>query len=101
MEIGEIEKIILLAAEELNLQQPDDRQLELSPDTQLFGKGSRLDSLGLVNLIVMVEEKIMDEFNAAITVADERAMSQKNSPFRTIRSLSEYVLVLVREQQHA
>jgi acyl carrier protein len=101
MELGEIEKIILLAAEELNLQQPDDRQLELSPDTQLFGKGSRLDSLGLVNLIVMVEEKIMDEFNAAITVADERAMSQKNSPFRTIRSLSEYVLVLVREQQHA
>ncbi len=101
MELGEIEKTILLATEELNLQQPDDRQLELSPETQLFGKGSKLDSLGLVNLIVMVEEKVMDEFNAAITIADERAMSQKNSPFRTIRSLSEYVFELVREQQHA
>jgi len=101
MDIIDVEKMVLSAARELNLQQPEDRQLELEPETQLFGRGSKLDSLGLVNLIVMVEEKALDEFDAIITIADERAMSQKNSPFRTIRSLSEYVLELIKEQQNA
>lgn len=101
MDLDTIEQIVLSAVEELNLQQPDDRQLELTPDTQLFGRGSKLDSLGLVNLIVMVEEKIMDQIDAVITIADERAMSQKHSPFRTIRSLAEYVVELVKEQKNA
>lgn len=101
MDLDTIEQIVLSAVEELNLQQPDDRQLEFSPDTQLFGRGSKLDSLGLVNLIVMVEEKIMDQLDAVITIADERAMSQKHSPFRTIRSLAEYVVELVKEQKNA
>lgn len=101
MDFDTIEKIVISAVEELNFQQPDDRQLELSPDIQLFGRGSKLDSLGLVNLIVMVEEKVMDQLDAAITIADERAMSQKHSPFRTIHSLSEYVVELVKEQKNA
>ncbi len=54
--------------------------MKLNPDTQLFGRGSKLDSLGLVNLIVLVEEKTADTFGKSVTIADERAMSQKEQP---------------------
>ncbi len=47
--------------------------------------------LGLVNLIVLVEEKIQQRFGVGITLVDERAMSQSKSPFRTLGSLAEFV----------
>jgi acyl carrier protein len=50
-----------------------------------------LDSLGLVNLITLIEETIEDEFDVTVTLADDKAMSRKTSPFRTLNHLLEYV----------
>ena len=50
--------IIYLCAQELNKQLPTDTQLELSEYTPIIGKNSSLDSLGIVTLIVAIEEKI-------------------------------------------
>jgi acyl carrier protein len=46
-------------------------------------------------LIVAVEQNIEDEFDITIILADERAMSQKHSPFRTVRSLVDYIETLI------
>ena len=64
----------------------------------LFGPDSVLDSLGLVSLIVAVESAVEDEFDVSVTLADERAMSQENSPFRTVDALAEYVTQLLEEE---
>jgi len=69
----------------------------ITESTPLMGKSSGLDSLGLVNLIVDVEGRLLDDFDVEVTLADERAMSQKHSPFRTIGSLAEYICMLDRE----
>jgi acyl carrier protein len=63
--------------------------------TRLFG--GALDSVGLVSLIVELEQQIADRGEASITIADDRAMSQKRSPFRTIGSLADYVQGLMME----
>ena len=97
MNFEDVLKVILDSVSELNLQLDDSHQLELSPETQLFGRGSKLDSLGLVNLIVLVEEKTADTFGKSVTIADEKAMSQKNSPFRTVQTLAEYLFSLLKE----
>ena len=69
--------------------------------TQLLGRGSIIDSLGLVTLIVAIEQRLDEDFGIAVTIADERAMLQEKSPFRTIGSLSEYLELLIEEQgQH-
>ena len=65
--------------------------LAKSPVVALIGKDARVDSLGLVNLIVLVEEKIQQRFGVGITLVDERAMSLSKSPFRTLGSLAEFV----------
>ncbi len=64
---------------------------EVNEDTPIFGEGSSLDSLGLVTLLVSIEQKIEDEMGVNITIADEKAMSLKNSPFRTIGTLKQFL----------
>ncbi len=76
---------------------PSERQLAKSAKTVLFGKNGQLDSLGLVNLLVIIEQNIEDQFDTSIIIADERAMSQKNSPFRTIGTLAEYLNMILNE----
>jgi len=88
---------IFRAIEEINQQLPELRKLEKSVNTPLLGKSAKLDSIGLVNLIVTTEQNIEEEFGVAITLADEKAMSQKNSPFRTIETLTNYITVLLTE----
>jgi acetyltransferase-like isoleucine patch superfamily enzyme/acyl carrier protein len=93
------------AIDEINQRLPKDHRLERSTTTTLFngsvGNAGNLDSLGLLNLIVATEQRIESEFGITITLADERAMSQKNSPFRTIGTLANYVSLLLEEKVNA
>jgi len=94
------DKIILVifdAVDEIKEQYPEEKKIIKSVDTVLFGETGTLDSLGLVNLIVTTEQKIEEEFEILISLADERAMSQKHSPFRTIGSLGNYIAILIKE----
>jgi acyl carrier protein len=68
----------------------------LDADTRLFGMGGLLDSLGLVSLIVAVEQTIQEQLGAGISLADEKAMSQRSSPFKTIGSLARYAESLLQ-----
>ncbi len=88
--------IIITQAKELNEELTNKIPVGQGPDAPLFGKGGVLDSVALVTLIVAVEQAVEDEFDAALTIADEKAMSQKTSPFRTVGSLADYVQKLIK-----
>ena len=64
---------------------------DLGPDTVLFGAGGLLDSMGLVTLVVDVEQALADRFGLRMTLADDRAMSQRSSPFRSAAALAAYI----------
>lgn len=72
--------------------------VEKKEDAPLFGPNSVLDSMGLVHLITAIEEKLEEKTGKYISIADERAMSLTSSPFRTVRTLADYVMELVNEQ---
>lgn len=74
---------------------------EPGENTYLIGRRALLDSLGLVTLIVDLEQKIEETFDVALTLANERAMSQKHSPFLTVGSLADYICALLNEQRNA
>jgi acyl carrier protein len=69
--------------------------------TPLFGAGGTLDSLGLVTLILNIEEMVEMQMGVAITIVSEKAMSAYRSPFATIGSLTEFIASLIQEKQHA
>ena len=87
-------------SEEINVHLSDKMQLIKSTKTRLYGGEGNLDSIELVNLVVAIEQNIEDEFDVSITIADERAMSQKHSPFRTIGSLATYLNMILNEKQN-
>ena len=86
-----IQDLIVCSVQEFNEQMPNEIKIEQSASATLFGKDGKLDSLGLVNLIVKIEQDIEDEFDVSITIADEKAMSQSRSPFRSIGALADYI----------
>ena len=86
--------------DDVNVELPEGQKLEKTRETRLFGDESVLTSLALVSLIVAVEEAVERDLGATITIADERAMSAKQSPFRTVQTLAEYVVTLVGESRH-
>jgi acyl carrier protein len=92
----EIIEIIFDSIDEVNQQ--NESQIPKDIKTKLFGSESDLDSLGLVNLIVSIEENINNKYNASITIADEKAMSQKHSPFRSVDVLAIYILDLLNNK---
>jgi len=90
-------EIITTAVKEINEELENPSLDNPTPQTRLFGSGGALDSLALVSLIADVEERISDHFDRSVILADERAMSQRTSPFRDIASLSEYIEKLLHE----
>jgi acyl carrier protein len=88
---------IYRAVDWINGELPPDRQLIKAPETRLLGSESVLDSMHLVSLIVAIEREVEDGFGVALTLADERALSMQASPFRSIRSLADYIAILIRD----
>ncbi len=97
--LAEVQSAVASAIDELNQSRPADRQIGKSDETVLYGAGSVMDSLGLVNLIVSIESAVGERFGVAITLADEKAMSLRNSPFRSVGTLGAYVHQLVNEAE--
>ena len=84
--------------DEFNAELPSGLKLRKSMDTVLYGPLGQLDSLKLVEIIVAVEQHVEAEFGQTVTLADERAMSQRSSPFATVASLAAYIDELLEDQ---
>ena len=93
-----VETVIIQSLQELNDVLNDKIVGPVIPETRIFGRKGVLDSMGLVTLITDLEERIEEEFGVSLILADDRAMSQEKSPFRTVGTLAEYVSLLIKEQ---
>ncbi|MED4454441.1 hypothetical protein [Metabacillus fastidiosus] len=98
MNINIPEEIIYPSFDEIRDLVEDPEQLKFSLDTVLFGSNATLDSLALVSLIVAIEERIEEKTGFLVTLADDKAMSRKSSPFRNVSSLSEYIEEIIKDE---
>ena len=57
-------------------------------ETELFGGADGIDSLSLVRIVAEVERIAEEKFAKRIVLADDRAMSKRHSPFRTVGTLA-------------
>ncbi len=70
-------------------------------DTVLVGKDAVLDSLGVVSLIVEIEQRVEADHSVSVTLANDKAMSQRNSPFRTVAVLTDHLVAMIAEESAA
>jgi hypothetical protein len=92
--------LIYESIDEINLDLDSDVQIEKKEDSILFGSQSSLDSMGLVNLITIVEQKIEEFTGEFISIADERAMSMEHNPFSTVNAFKNHVQMLLDENKN-
>ena len=90
-----IREVVFQAMRATNEAREADSQLVVAADAPIFGPDSTLDSLGLVGLLLDVEEGLQ-AIGCDVVLSDERAVSQKRSPFRNVNSLVTYVSTLLR-----
>jgi acyl carrier protein len=88
----EVLAVVLAAAADALEPDSELEPSQFSEDTTLVGAGAIVDSLGLVQILNDVEETISDQYGEPINLTDARALSQKNSPFRTIGTLVDHVM---------
>ena len=93
---NEVYKIIKESLNKLNNQGLNDYEMQNNLNDDLFGGSSPLDSLGLVSFLVIIEQSIENKFGINITIADEKAFSLTNSPFKKISSLVDYLSIALK-----
>jgi len=92
-----VTSIVYAAIDELNEQLAEENRVAKALETALLGSAGRLDSIGFVNLIVLVEEKCQDEFGVCISFLDTLATREDN-PLRTVGSFIDYMCGVVEEE---
>ena len=86
---------IYSAIEEMNATLEPEKQLQKSADAIIYGPESQLDSIGLVNLVMAVEQQLYDVLGQEVLLASEAAMSRRRSPYRSADALADYAIEVV------
>lgn len=69
---------------------------DINEKTSLYGFDGELSSLELVMLLADIEISIHEKLGKDIIIADGRAMSQTNSPFRDVKNLADYLVIKLK-----
>jgi hypothetical protein len=88
-------RLIYEAIDVVNEGLPLGVTLEKTPELVLFGAQGQLDSLGLVELLAETELRLQEEFSVAVSLVDDKALSQRNSPFRSVASLAHHAAAVL------
>jgi len=92
-----VTRIVYHVLDELNEQYAEENQLAKTLETPLLDDAGRLDSVGVVNLIALVEEEIGEEFGVRISVTDDLE-SEGDNALKTAGSFIDYVCRVVERK---
>ena len=87
--------LVKAAVEELNEELEYESLNNISDTTPIFGGDDGIDSLSLVRLVVELEGSVEQQLGVHVALADEKAMSMRNSPYRSVGSLVELIVAQV------
>lgn len=76
-------------------QVSDSFQGDAHESLTLIGSKAPFSSIELVSILIDIEQEINSKYDTTISLMDEKAMSQRNSPFRSVGSLVDYIYDLV------
>ena len=98
MESGDVRQVVELVLREIAETQGFEIPAGPIPDDfRLIGSKSALDSMAFVMVTAGIEQWLAERHDLSITIVSEKAMSMRNSPFRTVEALADYVGELIRE----
>jgi acyl carrier protein len=87
-----IESLIADVLQRMNAFLPSAEQIPSTPDTVLIGDGGHLDSLGIANFIISVEESVEQELGRELPLSDQDLTEIFGPSSVTVRSFAAYLL---------
>lgn len=97
MKAIDVKSMIYDTLEHLSEQNPELR-FERSPDTSLTGPTSQLDSLSLVNFLLLLERSLEEKIGVYVSIANEKLLLDSNNPLKTVASLATYIEVELKDK---
>ena len=97
IEKKQIIELIFEAFDEINPLLPEDKKLEKNIKTEIYGANGILDSLGLVNFIVIMEEILERKLGVSVILSNENTLSQTSNLFKSVDEFSNYLINLLEE----
>jgi acyl carrier protein len=94
MDQNQARRIVYDAIDVVNQQLPASKRLQKTPDTVIVGAAGVLDSLGIVNFVMTLEDKAGDVLGTPIQLFDETTLIQEDGPFRTVGGLTHYLATM-------
>jgi hypothetical protein len=88
-------QLVYDAIDAVNPQLPQARRLAKSPATIIVGPSGSLDSLGIVNFLIALEERT-DALGTPVQLLDDTAFIDASGPFRSVDSLAHHLVTLAR-----
>jgi acyl carrier protein len=89
--VDRVRQTVFKVLDELNEQLPAGQHLAKADTTALVGESGGLDSLGLVNLVALVEQHMEADFQTSIILIDDDVMSEASTHFADVASLTRYL----------
>ena len=93
--LDEIERLLIGCINTTICELPLENQFEVNGSTLLLAEGGSIDSLQLVSIIVDFEEALSKRFDIAVSLTSDEAMIQVESPFYSVKTLSNYAYKLI------
>ena len=94
-----IVEMLFNVIDEINQMLPPEEHLEQRLDAPLAGENGVLDSAGLINLIVITEEKAAEELGRSIILTDDDTLSRLNQVFGTLGTLADHLQTIFNEKK--
>ena len=89
--------IIKEALEELNEELEYESLNKITENTAVFSGAEGIDSLTLVLLVSTLESEIANELDVPVTLADEKVMSERNTPYKTVGTVADFIMAQMKE----
>ena len=91
--------IIYDCVDDINRQLPDGVTLSKTPETRLFGEGGVLDSLGLITLLVCIEEALQAKRGIHCVILEEEAMANPEGQYHSIKRLADWIATTIASRK--
>ena len=89
---NDVLELLYESIKELNEMLPATAQLAPKAETSLLSDSGGLDSLGMVNLVSSIEDKVQQRYGRSISLNNPAdVFSDENDPWRNVGTLAEFV----------
>ena len=92
---GKVQELVYGVMEEVRERKGIKGEMVRDEGMALVGMDSKLDSLGLLTLIVLVQERVKEEWGMEVEIVSESIGLREVNPLLTVGSLIDYVTEMV------